>query len=427
MIDLHLDIMRTKSTVKWMGSLAVAACLLMVAFSCEKINDQNDDPDNPYQEIEITTKSADFVQKGLPFTFDYIGRINGATEENYIISPLSMQFLLGMILDGTRGETADEICTVLGYGKGEVDAVNEYCLSVLQQLPELDKKTTLSIANAIVVNQQYSLLDSYQATVGKYYEAFVSKMDFSDSDAAVTEINQWCSDHTGGMVPKVLERVSIDILCYLFNALYFKSEWKFMFDKSATSDEDFTNGAGQKVKVKMMRQAENYQYAENDIYQVVNLPYGNGAFSMMVFLPKSGYGISDVIGELKKADWNSLRKGMGISEVDLWLPRFETKFGIKLNDILIAMGMPLAFDDNRADFSAMSPDALCLSFVRQDAAIKVDEEGSEAAAVSSAGVFATSPGPTPHTVFHADHPFLYLITEASTGAVLFAGRYGLRD
>ena len=409
--------------MKWMRGLAVAASLLMVAISCEKIDNKDDEPDNPYQEIEITTKSADFVQQGLPFTFDYIGRINDGTEENYIISPLSMQFLLGMILDGTRGETADEICTVLGYGKGEVDAVNEYCLSMLQQLPELDKKTTLSIANAIVVNQQYSLLDSYQATVGKYYEAFVSKMDFSDSDAAVTEINQWCSDHTGGMVPKVLERVSIDMLCYLFNALYFKSEWKFMFDKSATSDEDFMSGAGQKVKVKMMRQAENYQYAENDTYQVVNLPYGNGAFSMLVFLPKTGYGIPDVIGQLKKADWNNYRLGMGISEVDLWLPRFETKFGIKLNDILTAMGMPRAFDDTRADFSAMSPDALCLSFIRQDAAIKVDEEGSEAAAVSSAGVFVTSPGPNPHAVFHADHPFLYLITETSTGAVLFAGRY----
>lgn len=409
--------------MKGTSGLVIAVSLLMVALSCEKIENKDDEPDNPYQGIEITTKSADFIQQGLPFTFDYICRINNVTEENYIISPLSMQFLLGMILDGTRGETSDEICKVLGYGKGEVDAVNEYCLSMLQQLPELDKKTTLSIANAISVNQKYSLLDSYRETVRKYYEAHVSNMDFSDSDAAVKEINQWCSDHTGGMVPKVLERVSIDMLCYLFNALYFKSEWKFMFDKSATSDEEFANGAGQKMMVKMMKQAENYQYAENDVYQVVNLPYGNGAFSMMAFLPKTGYGIPDVIGQLKKADWNTYRLGMGISEVDLWLPRFETKFGIKLNDILTSMGMPRAFNDTRADFGAMSPDALCLSFVRQDAAIKVDEEGSEAAAASSAGVFVTSPGPNPHAVFHVDHPFLYLITESSTGAVLFAGRY----
>lgn len=98
--------------MKWMRGLAVAASLLMVAISCEKIENKDDEPDNPYQKIEITTKSADFVQQGLPFTFDYIDRINDGTEENYIISPLSMQFLLGMILDGTCGETADEICTI---------------------------------------------------------------------------------------------------------------------------------------------------------------------------------------------------------------------------------------------------------------------------------------------------------------------------
>jgi serpin B len=146
--------------------MAVAASLLMAAISCAKMEDKNTEPDNPNQGLKISTKSADFVQKGLPFTFDYIGRINDATEENYFISPLSMQFLLGMILNGTRGETADEICTVLGYGTGEEDAVNKYCLSLLQQLPGLDKKTTLGIANAIVVNGQYSLLDAYQETVG---------------------------------------------------------------------------------------------------------------------------------------------------------------------------------------------------------------------------------------------------------------------
>lgn len=130
-----------------MRGLAVAASLLMIAISCEKIENKDDEPDNPYQEIEITTKSADFVQQGLPFTFDYIGRINDGTEENYIISPLSMQFLLGMILDGTRGETADEICTVLGYGKGEVDAVNEYCLSMLQQVPAPTTAENLKSSN----------------------------------------------------------------------------------------------------------------------------------------------------------------------------------------------------------------------------------------------------------------------------------------
>ena len=110
-------------------------------------------------------------------------------------------------------------------------------------------------------------------------------------------------------------------------------------------------------------------------------------------------------------------------DVDLWLPKFETKFHIDLNDILSEMGMASSFDALKADFTAMSADAMCLSFVKQDAVIKVDEEGTEAAVVSSAGMLATSAGPGDHIVFHADHPFLYLITESSTGAVLFAGKY----
>ena len=113
---------------------------------------------------------------------------------------------------------------------------------------------------------------------------------------------------------------------------------------------------------------------------------------------------------------------MSSRQVDLWLPRFETKYEAELNDMLEQLGMPTAFTP-AADFSGMTNQPVCIGFIKQKAIIKVDEEGSEAAAVSSAGVFVTSPGPNPHAVFHADHPFLYLITESSTGAVLFAGRY----
>jgi serpin B len=122
-------------------------------------------------------------------------------------------------------------------------------------------------------------------------------------------------------------------------------------------------------------------------------------------------------------DWIKFVQMMVRCDVDLWLPKFETKYSKKLNDILSDMGMPSAFSASHADFKAMSDAALCLSFVKQDAVIKVDEDGTEAAVVSSAGMNATSAGPGEHIVFHADHPFLYLITESSTGAILFAGKY----
>ena len=174
----------------------------------------------------------------------------------------------------------------------------------------------------------------------------------------------------------------------------------------------------------MMKNLEDYLYQDNDDFRVVSLPYGNGAFSMKVILPQAGKSLVDVTSALKTADWDQFLSKMVTCNVDLWLPKFETKYSKKLNDILSEMGMPSAFSAEAADFKAMSDDALCLSFVKQDAAIKVDEEGTEAAAISSAGLKATSAGPGEHIVFHADHPFLYLITESSTGAILFAGKYG---
>ena len=408
-----------------MMTIATAAAILMGAVSCDRIGG---DPyaDNPYKSLELSTRSAEFARTGNTFSMEFLSRIDADAEKDYIISPLSMQFLLGMLLDGARGTTADEICSVLGYGEGQTDAVNEYCLSMLKQLPALDKQTKLSIANAIFVDDGWPLLKSYKDAVGQYYRAEVENLDFMNGPASLRRINGWCSDNTNGLVPKVLDEVDPNMLAYLLNAIYFKSQWKEKFPKGATSDEKFTFTDGSTGKVRMMKLAwKSFAYAENDVFQAVRLPYGNGAYSMTVLLPRSGHKTSEIPAYLKKNGVDSFIRGMFHCDVDLWLPKFETKYHIKLNDILSAMGMPSAFDDKSADFKAMSDYALCLSFVQQDAVIKVDEEGTEAAAVSAAGMMkATSVGPGERVVFHADHPFIYLITENSTGAVLFAGRYG---
>ena len=296
---------------------------------------------------------------------------------------------------------------------------------MLKQLPELDKKTTLTIANAIFVDDGWPLLDSYTSMVEKYYKAEVANLDFKDEAKSLKAINGWCDKQTRGMVPKILDKVDPEMLAYLLNAMYFKSQWKEKFPKASTSKEDFTYEDASRGKVEMMKVNKSYRYNDNDIFQIVNLPYGNGAFSMVVLLPKPKRTVAEITKYLRKADWGALRGDMVTCDVDLWLPKFETKYHIKLNDLLSEMGMPSAFDSEKADFKAMSKFALCLSFVQQDAIIKVDEEGTEAAVVSIGGMMKeTAVAPGEHVVFHADHPFIYLITEASTGAVLFAGRYG---
>ena len=224
------------------------------------------------------------------------------------------------------------------------------------------------------------------------------------------------------MIPHVLDEVSPTALAYLVNALYFKSEWKEKFPKGSTAGETFTDEAGNKGKVQMMKLAgKEFGYEETDLCQIVNLPYGNGNFAMTVFLPKSGHTISELTAEMAKG---TSPKFFGRAEVDLWLPRFETKYHIQLKDILCSMGMPTAFNPGKADFLAMCDQSSYVDFVQQDAIVKVDEEGTEAAAVTVIGMELAAAGPTRKAVFHADHPFLYLITETSTGAVLFAGKYG---
>lgn len=394
--------------------LAIAACDISL----------ETDMGNPRKPLELTTKQESYVAVGNSFAFHYLESIEAAATKDYVVSPLSMQFLLGMILDGARGKTADEICATLGFGKDETAEVNEYCRNMLAQLPKLDAMTSLMLANAIFVDDGYKLNDSYMETVRRYYGATASNLDFSDTKASADVINKWCSDNTRGMVPKVLDETSSDILAYLLNALYFKSQWSSRFDVAATVYEKFSLADGSADKVLMMKQYSQFDYSETELFQALTMPYGNGAFEMTVLLPKGKATTAQVASWLRKNSWFDFRLSMYVCSADLWLPRFETAFGMELNDLLSAMGMPTAFVGG-ADFSGMSPAAMCLSFVRQDAAITVDEEGSEAAAVSTAGMQKNSlPGDAaPPVIFHANHPFLYLISENSTGAILFAGRY----
>ena len=387
--------------------------------TCDKIDS---DKKNPCKPLELSTKSAEMLEKGHAFSFEFIEQVNNATKQDFIISPLSMQFLLGMVLDGAETETADEICTVLGYGKGEKADVDEYSLSILKQLPKMDKKTKLNLANALFADKNFPVKDAFKSRVSNYYKAEIANLDFSNSAKTLKVINGWASDNTNKMIPSVLNEVSPDIPVYLMNALYFKGQWKNQFDKKNTAEEKFTGESGATSQVKMMKLSEHFDYAENDVFKTLVMPYGNGAFSMVAMLPKEGYKVADVITYMKGADWKAFREGMRNVKVNVWFPRFETKYHIQLNDILSDMGMPRAFTP-QADFSSLSPEALFLYFVQQDAIIKVDEEGTEAAAVSVAA-FGKMAADGPSIYFYADHPFLYLITESSTGAILFAGRYG---
>ena len=380
---------------------------------------------NDRKPIDLTDEEKVFVEAGNDFAFRFLARIDAAEQNNWFVSPVSLQFLLGLVLDGARNETADEICRTLGYPDGQSEAVDAYCRKMLDALPSLDKATKLSLANAIFFNKQMKIQAPYKKRVEKAYDAEVESLDFYQQQACLRVINGWCSRQTNGLIPAVLDEVSPDMFAYLLNALYFKGSWMFPFKKRDTQDRTFTLESGEKKEIPMMMKERKFAYNENDACQAVRMPYGNGAYSMVVLLPKEGHTVTDLIALLNAESWKEMRSHMYSNTlINLWLPPFESKYHIKLNDILCEMGMPRSFGP-KADFQDMSKDALWLSFVQQDAIIKVDEEGTEAAAVTSAGMVGATAVPEPPRIinFHCDHPFLYLITESSTGTVLFAGKF----
>jgi serpin B len=409
--------MKTKYFI-YLSLLLGAITLGCVSCSKEPVDDFEEVQDYEVKSLQLSSKSSELVKLTNSFAYDFIDRINAEAEGSYVVSPLSLQFLLGLVLNGAVGSTADEICNVLGYGAGEIDDVNEFCLSMLQQLPSLDARTKVCIANALFVNQKYPVKAGYKSVVEKNYEAQVTNLDFSNTTGSADVINKWCNDNTKGLIPQIIDRVDPAGLAYLLNALYFKGAWMYAFKSGNTTSETFTKENGKKVKVKMMKQDEELAYSENELFQSVSLPFGKGSFRMNLYLPVKGKTVSDVTNALRTSGLNAF-PGRTNAKVDLMLPKFETSSDMILNDVLKAMGMRTAFS-NYADFSAMTDAGAFLSIIKQKAKITVNEEGAEAAAVTVGFMLTSAPK---NVSFYADRPFLYTITESTTGVVLFAGKY----
>ena len=377
------------------------------------------------QPLQLTPEQKALASAGNDFSFRFLQQIDKNAESDWFVSPTSLQMLLSVILNGAQGATAEEISRTLGFDVSQLDELNKLSCTLLEKLPKLDPATKLTIGNAVFVNKIYPINKEYKNLVERYYDAEVENLDFKNEKGTLRSINGWASKQTNGMIPQVLESVEAEMFAYLLNALYFKGTWTSPFNKKWSKERPFRLESGKEKQVWMMEKEQKYAYGENQIAQRIRIPYGKGNYAMYVFLPKKGHTVEEVIASLDGASWDDLRSHMySEDKVNLWLPRFETKYHVKLNDILCDMGMPGSFRTG-ADFKAMSPNAAYLDFVQQDAIIKVDEEGSEAAAVTIGGMVGATAVPVPPKVidFHCDHPFLYMITEASTGAVLFAGEF----
>jgi serpin B len=368
------------------------------------------------KEIELAEGEQQLITNNNDFAFNLFRQARGETSS--IMSPLSITFALGLLNNAAAGQTLEEINRTLGFGEAGAGAINAFCKKMLDEANTLDEKTKALIANTIFVNEGlgYQLQNGFIEKANEFYNAQPQNRNFLDGET-MDVINQWASDHTEGMIPNVLDKDTFNPLAvsYLLNAIYFKGEWADPFDVANTKDETFGGGPA----VPMMHK-ENFAipYAENDLYQTIMLPYGNGAYSMRIFLPREDKTIGDVLEGLNGSNW---QVSSYTCDVDLKLPRFETDKRIELEDVMSALGMPTAFSPALAEFPYFCNYPVYIGKMFQVAKIKLDEQGTEAAAVTVIGMETS--GMPKRVVFHANRPFLYVISEQSTGAIFFIGQY----
>lgn len=400
--------------------LAVAAIAAISAAACS----DDDGGSNGQSKFNPGTISLTQEQTAMSagqnnFAWRMLGEVNkAAAGGNTIISPLSMTYCLGMVNAGAAGTTSAEISNTLGFSGGSSD-VNQYCAKLLKEMPKLDKKTTLNIANCVEVNKPYTLLTDYEKTVKESYNALVENRDFGGSGFK-KHVNDWVSKQTNGMIPQLIDQLKTDAVAYIINAVYFKGQWAEKFNKHSTAKAPFYKYGGSIAEVSMMYQQEDFKYASDDNFEAVSLNYGNGSYSMQIVLPNEGTTVSDVIAAMQTRDWKDFVSSMTTYKVKLYVPKFTIEYGGNMNDVLKQLGVKSMFEPS-ADFSKFCNAGVYISEVVQKARIEVDEEGTTAAAATHATGLLTDIGPGNIVTFRADRPFIYVITEHSTGTICFIG------
>ncbi|MCX5655335.1 MAG: serpin family protein [Planctomycetota bacterium] len=365
------------------------------------------------------------------FAFDLYAQL-AAEKGNLFYSPQSISTALAMTWAGARGETAAQMAKTLRLPADRVEkpgSIHAAYAKLLAGLSAAREKQgyELSAANALWGQKGYAWLPGFLGVVKTNYGAGLEEVDFvKNAEGARQTINAWVEKETREKIKDLIPQGVLDGLTRLVltNAIYFKGDWDHAFKKDRTKDEDFFAEGGRKVKAPMMNQSEHFGYMDGGEFQALEMPYKGDALSMVILLPKKEDGLAALEKTLSAETVAGWLAKLARREVYVTVPKFKTTAQFMLADTLKAIGMPLAFDPGKADFSGMDGKKdLFISAVIHKAFVDVSEEGTEAAAATAA-VAPSAPAPPsePPPVFRADHPFIFLIRDKRSGCILFLGR-----
>jgi len=382
---------------------------------------------------ELEPKLTDInnvVDANNQFALDYYSKLKDKDSGNIFFSPFSISGAMAMAYEGARGQTAEEMRSVFYFPEDNDLRRKEYS-AIFDEINKGDKKYKLSIANALWAQKDYQFLSDYLKTVEKYYGGKANNLDFQkDPEGSRVTINNWVENQTNNKIKDLIPSGAIDELTRLVltNAIYFKGEWVRQFNEEDTQEENFIINENNIVKVQMMQRIDEdakFNYAENDQLQILEMPYSGEELSMLILLPKNDdlSTLENLLSTKKLSEW---KKDLENQRVKIFIPKFKLETKYFMTEDLKTMGMPTAFIPAGADFSGMDGTKnLYIGQVIHQAFVEVNEEGTEAAA-ATAVIMQLGAAPDQKTpeipVFRADHPFIFLIQEKSSGNILFMGR-----
>lgn len=412
---VSIRLIQKTTTMKQFFSLIMFGFLLI---ACK------DNPDTPaVTDLTTTEKSAKIIAADNQFGLELFQKVNASLTEpkNSMIPPLSVSLALAMVYNGTGGNTKKQMEDLLHKANLTPDDINQSYKDLVAGLVSHDPKVELSISNAIFYRNTFIIKPDFITTDQNYYQAEVSGLDFTKTTETLDRVNGWVNTKTKGKIDKIIEQVNAEDVMYLLNAIYFNGEWQYRFDTKETSDLSFTKENKEVIQVSTMIIENPFNIYSHQDFEMLEMPYGSGKYSMLIFLPVSGKNTNDVISLMTADQVNEWISKLSEQKKKVFLPKFEFKFDNSLVAELQVLGMTDAFDDAKASLSGISDDAkLIISEVMHKTYIKVDERGTEAAAVTGITVGTTSVGPD--NSFRVDHPFVFAIREKDTKAILFIGK-----
>lgn len=376
-------------------------------------------PDNPPNLRTLSAAERQASKSSNDFAFNLFRNLPTDPADNSFISPLSVSMALGMLLNGADGEVRQSILNTIDFKDFTAEEVNAGFHDLTDLLLSMDKKVNFGLANSVWYRQGLTVNSSFASVIENYYDGKIMGLDF-DNPASKDIINRWVESKTNNRIKDLIKEIHRDQVMFLVNAIYFKGDWTHQFDKSKTKKAPFTTLSGAITQVDMMfSKGVSMKYKSTSDFQLLDIPYGNGQFRFTILMPNEYGGITSLVETLNAETFNTLIDESASISVELELPKFKMTWRDDLKESLAQMGMlmtgyPLLFE-------GPVPSAKVGQVIHQSF-LEVNETGSEAAAATAIAIELTNVGPSIPMKITIDKPFLFMIREKHSGAILFLGQ-----